>query len=128
MNPPLSPTTPPASPLKSLAATYLIGIAGSAAAVGVFSLVVRFLQEQHAPRAWYFIGALIYGVAILVVAFLAARTGQRLSRRTCTPAAQRYNRRFFLAMAAYVGTLMGASSVYAGFHPAPWLAWPLALA
>ncbi len=30
-------------------------------------------------------------------------------------------------MAAYVFTLMISASLFAGVHPSPWLAWPLAL-
>jgi hypothetical protein len=118
---PIAEREAPASPLKSVAATFVIGLGGTAAAVALFLVAVRFMRERHLGAGWY-------GAAILGAAYAASRAGQRLSGVTPTPAAGRYRRRFLVAMTAYVFTLLVAESLYIALHPAPWLAWPLALA
>jgi hypothetical protein len=128
MNPPTAARETPASPLKAVTATFIVGIAGTAAAVALFWLAVQAVQSRHLGSGWIFAGAMVYGAAILGVAYVAARAGRRFGRVTPTPAARRYHRRFFVAMSAYVFTLMVSASLFAGAHPPPWLAWPLALA
>jgi hypothetical protein len=128
MTPPIAPPETRASPMKALTATYVVGVAGTALAAGLFWLGVRVVQARHLPSGWIYAGAMVYAAAILGVVYAAFRAGRRLGHATPTPAARRYHRRFFIAMAAYVFTLMISSSLFAGGHPSPWLAWPLALA
>ncbi|HLI66949.1 MAG TPA: hypothetical protein VKU90_11345 [Caulobacteraceae bacterium] len=128
MNPPTAAPDTPASPMKALIAAYVVGIVGMALAVGLFWLAVRAVQARHLGSGWIFAGALVYGAAILGVTYAANRAGRRFGNTTPTPAARRYRRRFFVAMTAYVFTLMVSASLFAGVHPPPWLAWPLALA
>jgi hypothetical protein len=128
MNPPIAAPETPASPVKAVTAVFVVGIAGMAVAVGLFVLAIRVVQERHLGSGWIYAGAFVYGAAILGVTYAASRVGHRFARITPTPAARRYRRRFFVAMTAYVFTLMASASLYVGVHPPPWLAWPLALA
>jgi uncharacterized membrane protein (DUF485 family) len=86
------------------------------------------VQQRHLGSGWILVGAFVYGAAILGVAYAASRAGQRYGCATPTPAARRYRRRFFVAMTAYVFTLLVSETLFVGAHPPPWLAWPLALA
>jgi hypothetical protein len=128
MNPPLAAPEAPPSPVKAMTATFVVGIAGTAVAVVLFWAAVRAVQARHLGGWWIFAGAMVYGAAILGVAYAASRAGRRFSRTTPTPAARRYHRRFFVAMTAYVFTLLVSSSLFAGAHPPTWAAWLLALA
>jgi hypothetical protein len=128
MNPPLVSSEAPSSPVKSLAAVYAIGFGGTALAAGLFYVVARAMQQHHVGRIWFYVGSLAYAAAILAVAYVAMRTGKRLLGVTRTAAARRYQRRFFVAMAAYVIALLTSTNLNVGLHPAPWVVWLLALA
>jgi uncharacterized membrane protein (DUF485 family) len=128
MNPPIAAPERPPSILKAVTATYVVGIAGMALAVGLFWLAVHEVQERRLGRGWILAGAIVYGAAILGVTYAASRAGQRFGCTTPTPAARRYRRRFFVAMTVYVFTLLISECLFVGAHPPPWLAWPLALA
>jgi MFS family permease len=119
---------PAPSPLKVVAAVLGVALGGTAVAVGLFLWVLKVMREHHLGIAWVVAAAFVYGVAILGIALGAARLGQRISRAKPSPAARRYQRRFMIAMGAYVFALLGAIGVFLGAHPPPWLAWPLALA
>ncbi len=128
MNPPITaPDTPP-SALKGLAVTWGLALAGTALAVGLFFLAVKVMREQHVGGVWILAAGLVYGVAILGVTFAAVRAGRKISGFKLSAAGRRYQRRFFIAMAVYVFALMTSMSLYVLAHPAPWLAWLLALA
>ena len=128
MNPPATaPDTPP-SPLKGMAVTWVLGFAGTALAVWLLFWVIRTMREHHVGGVWVLAAALVYGAAILGVAFVAVRAGRKVGGVKPTTAARRYHRRFFFAMTAYVLALMTSVSLYAEARPAPWLVWLLALA
>jgi hypothetical protein len=118
----------PTSALRVAAVVLGVALGGSAVAVAVFLWVAGLMREHHLGPAWAAVAAVVYGVAVLGVAFAAARLAMRISRATPSPAARRYQRRFMIAMGAYVITLAGAIGVFNGAHPPVWLVWPLALA
>jgi hypothetical protein len=128
MNPPaVSPDTPPAIG-KGGALAAVLAIAGAAVAVLLFWVAAGVVRQRHLGIGWLWAAAAVFGVGILVIAYAASRAGQRLARATQTAAARRYHRRFFIAMGAYVLTILSSAMVFASAHPAPWLAALLALA
>ena len=112
-----------------MTATFGVGGSrGTAVAVALFWLGIRFVQTRHLGSGWILAGAFVYGAAVLGVAFAAARAGQRYGCVTPSAAALRYRRRFMIAMTAYVFTLLGSTVLFVDAKPPVWLAWPLALA
>jgi hypothetical protein len=128
MNPPVTASDPPPSPLKGMAVSVGLAFLGTAIAIGVFLVALQTMNEHHVARGWKFAASLVYGAVVLVIAFSASRLGQRVSHVTPTAAARRYRRRFFAAISAYVVSILISTNLFANSHPAPWLAWILALA
>jgi hypothetical protein len=128
MNAPSAASERPVSPFKVAAVVFGVALGGAAVAVGLFLWTLRVMREHHLGVGWVMAAALVYGLTVLGIALGAARLGQRVSRAKPSAAARRYQRRFMIAMGAYVFTLLVAIGVFVGAHPPPWLAWPLALA
>jgi hypothetical protein len=128
MNSPSAVSERPASPLKALAVTFGVAFGGAGVAVVVFLWVLGLMRERHVGVAWVMVATIVYAAAILGVTFAGIGLGRRFGCATPTAAARRYQRRFMVAITAYVLTLIASISLYVFVHPAAWLAWPMALA
>jgi len=113
---------------RTMAVTLLIVFVGCGAAIAAFLGAKRYMQAHHFGFWWGMGAAAVYGVAIIAVAYLAARIGRRISREACSPVKRRYQRRVMAAATVYVFGLIAAIGANVQLHPTGALAYAVALA
>jgi len=113
---------------RVMAVTFSIVLVGCGAAVAAFMVATRYMRAHHYGFWWGMGAAAVYGVAIIAVAYVAARIGRRISREACSPVKRRYQRRVMAAATVYVFGLIAAIGANVQLHPTGALAYAIALA
>lgn len=109
--------------LRQLATYAVCGVAAA-----IFWFAAGYLKAAHAGF-WVMMGAaLLYGMAILAIVYVANRLQAKSGDCASSPAVRRYQRRLMTAASAYVLLLICAIGAYIRAHPTGVLAYVLAIA
>jgi hypothetical protein len=118
-----------ASPVRAMAAIYAAVLAAIGLVVAIFLPAFGYIARHHLGAPVLLAATLLYGAAILAIAYVAALLGRRVAKgHTATTAANRFRRRMFAMQAIYVVTLILAIFGYRALpHGSP-LVWAAAIA
>lgn len=126
MSPASSADERPPSAVRKLVLTYGIALVGTGVAALAFMYALKFMQARHVGLVGDLAATLLFGAAILGIAYASGATGRRMMKNPqVSPAAKRYQRRFFIAQTGYVLLLTLALLAYRVLpHGSPlvWLA------
>jgi len=117
----------PASPVRAMALTVILGVAACGAAAAAFIVGIRYLNTTHAGPMAETAATLLYGAVVVGIAGWLAKVGQRAMKMTPSAAAARYRRRFMITMGLYVVALTAAIEAYKLLHAQGALAYALAI-
>ncbi len=98
-------------------AISLASLAGAAATVFVFVVILRWMRAHHAGYGWAMIASIAYGVLMLAIAFLYVRATGRLPSIRNSIAMKRYNRRSMIAAVIYVAAMLAVAWVRIKLSP-----------
>jgi hypothetical protein len=114
---------------RAILVSYGIAAVGAGAAVVTFWLAIDYMAAHHLGEMMEWGAGVVFGVAIVAIAWSSTLLCQRLAGgRLRTAASRRYRRRMWIIQLVYLVAILAAAGGYQLLPRGSLLMWPLAVA